>query len=98
MNTFMVDIDLPETLSPDFMKLIPHQRKYITRMMKKGVVASYSVSYDRKKLWVTVHADSLYDVKNLIGSFPIFNHIRFTIHNLLFHESSYLTSPQMWLN
>jgi hypothetical protein len=94
----MVDVDLPESLTPAFIKLIPHQRRFVSRMMKQGVIANYSLSYDRKKLWVIVHADTLFEVKNVMGSFPIFNHIKFTIHNLLFHESSHLTSPQLWLN
>lgn len=98
MNTFMVDIDLPGSLTPEFMRLIPHQRKYINKMMKEGAVVSYSVSYDRKKLWVLINAETLFDVKNIIGSFPIFNYIRFSIHNLLFHESNHLATPQLWLN
>ncbi len=98
MNTFMVDIQLPDSLNREFMKLIPHQRKFINRLMKKGIIVSYSVAYDRKKLWVIINAETLFDVKNVIGSFPIFTHITFKIHNLLFHESSHLAAPQMWLN
>ena len=98
MKTFLVDIDLPQNLTPEFMQLIPMQRKFISRMMKEGVVNSYSLSDKRDKLWVVIKADTLFDVKNIVGSFPIFNFIRFTIHSLLYHETSYLSTPQLWLN
>lgn len=98
MKSFMVDIDLPEVLSKEFIQLIPKQRAFITRMMGEGVISNYSLSYDRRKLWVVVNADSPFDVKNIIGSFPIFNHITFKINNLMFHETNLTSIPQMGLN
>lgn len=94
----MIDIDLPETLSREFIKLIPKQRAFVKRMMNEGIISNYSLSSDRKKLWVVVNADTPFDVKNIMGSFPIFNHIRFKINNLLFHDTSFTSIPQMWLN
>jgi hypothetical protein len=98
MNSYMVDIDIPETLSSEFMGLIPHQRAFIKRMLREGTISNYSLSFDRKKLWVVVHADSLLDVKHIVGSFPIFSHIKFKINSLLFHENNYTSLPQLWLN
>ena len=98
MNNFMVDIDLPETLTNEFIKLIPAQRAFAKKMMSKGVIVNYSLSFDRRKLWVVIQADTLFDVKNIMGSFPIFNYIRFKINSLLFHENSMTSVPQMWLN
>jgi muconolactone delta-isomerase len=97
MSSYMVDIELPKILNDDFIELIPKQRAYIDRMMKKGIILSYSVSFDRSRLWVIVAADSIQDVKNILGSFPIFNYIKFSIFNLLFHEANTLV-PQFWLN
>lgn len=94
----MVDIDLPGILSNEFIKLIPKQRAFVKRMMNEGVISDYSLSFDRRKLWVVVNADTPFDVKNIIGSFPIFNHIKFRINNLLFHETNFISVPHMWLN
>ncbi len=94
----MVDIDLPKSLSSEFIKLIPNQRAFVNKMMGKGVISNYSLSYDRRKLWVVINADSTFDVKNIIGSFPIFNHITFKINNLMFHETNLTSIPQMGLN
>lgn len=98
MGNYMIDISLPETYDPEFMELIPKQRAFTYIMMKKGVIINYSLSVDRKKLWVIIAAESKREVKNILGSFPIFNYIRFTIHNLLFHESREIAVPHFWLN
>lgn len=97
MNYFMIDIDLPKTISPELIELIPHQRRFVDKMMKKGVIISYSLSIDRTKLWIIVLANSINEVKSLIGSFPIFCFIDFKINNLLFHETN-TRVPQFWLN
>jgi hypothetical protein len=94
----MIDIDLPKTLSREFIKLIPKQRAFVKRMMNEGVISNYSLSFDKKKLWVIINADTPFDVNNIVGSFPIFNHIRYKINNLLFHENNFTSIPQMWLN
>ena len=98
MNSYMVDIDLPAEPTPEFMNLIPYQRAYITRMMKKGSIENYSLSFNRQKLWVVVNAESSFEVRQIISAFPIFNYIRFDVHNLLFHDTNSITSPQLWLN
>ena len=98
MNSFMIDIDLPHEPDEGFMQLIPYQRAHISKLMKKGMLTNYSLSFDRRKLWVVLHAESHHQVKQILGSFPIFNYIRFTINNLLFHEANTITAPQLWLN
>ena len=94
----MVDIELPAELDEEFMKLIPYQRMYINKLMKKGSISNYSLSYNRRKLWVVIHAASEFEVKQIIGAFPIFNYMKFKIHGLIFHDSSTITTPQLWLN
>ena len=93
----MIEITLPDTMTSEFIELIPSQRKFIDKMMKKGVIISYSLSFDRSKLWVVVLSNSISEVRNLVGSFPIFCYIKFKINNLLFHEANSQV-PQFWLN
>lgn len=94
----MVDIDLPQTLRNEFIRLIPQQRAFVNRLMKEGVIANYSLSYDRRKLWVVINAETSSDANTIIESFPIFNYITFKINNLMFHETNHISMPQMWLN
>jgi hypothetical protein len=97
-NSYMIDIDLPVYADNDFLSLLPYQRVYIDKLIRQRVILHYSVSYDRRKLWVVIQADNISDVKKMIGSFPIFNYIRFKIHNLLFNETNTIAVPQMCLN
>jgi muconolactone delta-isomerase len=98
MESYMIDIELPEILDEDFFKQIPHQKDYIKRMMKKGSISTYSFSSVIGKLWVIVHAESLMEVKQIVHSFPIFNYMRFKIYPLLFHETNDAVIPHLWLN
>ncbi len=98
MKNYMVDIELPEIVGEEFFQLIPDQRAYINRMMREGVISNYSLSTDRNKLWVVINVISLAEVRHIVARFPIFYYIRYTIHDLLIHDSSDATMPQLWLN
>jgi hypothetical protein len=98
MENYMVIIDLPKVFSPEFITLIPSQRQHINRLLKKGDVVNYSLSYDRKRLWVVVAAFSEKEVHNVIHGFPIRNYIGYTVIPLLFNETSLNSVPHLWLN
>jgi hypothetical protein len=98
MYSYMIDIDLPEHFGNDFIKLIPLQRVITDKMMKEGIISSYSLSSDRSKLWVIMQGVDMPDIRKKLGRFPIYKFIRFRIHSLLIHESSAIQAPQLWLN
>jgi hypothetical protein len=98
MGNYMVEISLPEELGPEFINLIPLQRALINNLLKKGVIVNYSLSLDRGKLWVVVAARSVPQVKTIIGSFPIIGFIKYSVHELLFHEGTLNAVPHLWLN
>ena len=98
MKNYMIDIELPEIVGEEFFQLIPDQRAYVNRMMREGIIKNYSLSIDRKKLWVVINAISLAEARHIIARFPIFYFIKYTIHDLLIHDSSDATIPQLWLN
>jgi muconolactone delta-isomerase len=94
----MVEINFPKSFNGELMKLIPEQRNFINRMMKEGIIINYSLSFDWQKLWVIINAEDRFDVRNIIGSFPMHRYINYKIHDLLFHESNSISSLQLWLN
>jgi muconolactone delta-isomerase len=94
----MIEINLPKLFNGELMKLIPEQRAFFSRMMKQGIIVNYSLSFDWQKLWVIINAEDRFDAKNIIGSFPMNKYINYQIHDLMFHESSSISSPQLWLN
>ncbi len=98
MSQYMVDIELPESMTDEFASLIPFQRSRVNMLMSEGKISSYSLSMDRARLWVIVNADSVDEAQSIIASFPIFSFIQFRIHELMFHNSLRLLHPQFSLN
>jgi hypothetical protein len=86
-KTFMVEFELPEDFSSDFMALIPEQRQVVDRLMTQGRIRSYALSMDRSVLWVVVEAASEFEVMELIASFPLADYMQPYISELMFHNS-----------
>lgn len=98
MTQYMAEIDLPKQYSVEFVSLIPEQRATVSKLLKKGVILNYSLAMDRSKLWVILEAKDKLEARNIIGSFPIFNHIRVKIFDLMFNQVTANIIPQLWLN
>ena len=97
-HQYMVDIELPETLTPEFMALIPEQRAVTNELMNDGSIASYTLALDRSRLWVIMVAESEKEVKELLDTMPIMPYSRPTIHELMFHENATRDLPRISLN
>ena len=63
MNQFLVEFDLPDTYTENFISRIPAQRATVHRLMREGKIPNYALSMDRRKLWVFVAADSEREVE-----------------------------------
>ncbi len=98
MSNYMVDIELPESMTDEFASLIPSQRARVNVLMSEGKIVNYSLSMDRARLWVLVNAESEDEARSIIASFPILPFIQFRVHELMFHNSVRLLHPQFSLN
>jgi hypothetical protein len=98
MNDYMVSIILPADLSEDFLSSIPQQRLHISRLLEKGVLTSYSLAFDRSRLWVTVHASSEDEVAEIIAGFPLSQWMDIEIQRLLFRERAVTPMPVVSMN
>ncbi len=99
MSQYMIEIDLPEVLSEEFMSLVPAQIEKINELMTQRVLSSYTLNAERTRLWTTLEADSETDAIAILSSFPIYHWIEYTIHELMFHqESSAFLIPRFSLN
>ncbi len=98
MTQYMADIDLPEQYSVEFVSLIPEQRATVNKLLKKGVILNYALAADRSKLWVILDAKNELEAKDIISNFPIFNHVKVRIYNLMFNQVTANVLPQLWLN
>ena len=98
MNQFMVEVNLPEALTQEFILLIPSQREYMDDMFNRGVISNYTLSMDRSKLWVTMIVQTVKDVRQIMDEFPIVDYIEYTVHQLAFSNSASAIIPEISLN
>ncbi|MFN3939274.1 MAG: hypothetical protein ACK4IY_01725 [Chitinophagales bacterium] len=88
MSEFLLNSELMEATSEEFVQLIPSQRAFIDELIMEGKITSYAVSLDRKKLWAVIVADTELDAINVITRFPVFDFMQFELHELLFHNAA----------
>lgn len=98
MSLYMIDIQLPDDFTQDFIELIPYQRALIDQLMNEGKILTYSLAANRSKLWVIVDANNRHEVYNILSGFPIFDFIKSTVSELAFHNHAEQGTLQFSLN
>lgn len=98
MNQFMVDIELPQVISADFIALVPQQRKHVEMLMEDGRVLAYTLALDRSHAWMIVIAASSTMVMDILADFPLIAYMKPDIHELAFYDSIPVGLPKMLLN
>ena len=98
MNQYLVEFDLPDSFTEQFISLIPEQRAQVNKLMRSGKLSNYALSLDRKKLWAFFRGENEQDIVSIINTFPLINYMQPTIHELMFHENVFLQFPVMSLN
>jgi muconolactone delta-isomerase len=98
MAEFMVDIDLHDAHSDEFMRLIPSQRTVVNDLMFEGKITNYCVSMDRSKLWMVVVAKDEEEVMEFLAKFPLIKFMDCEIQPLLFSNSAQQTFSHISLN
>ena len=83
----MVELDLPATLTEDFLALIPKQRYVINELLAEGTIRSYALALDRSMLWAVIEADSEFEVMEILEQMPLSNYMEPHITELFFHNS-----------
>ena len=87
MNEYMVIIRFAASFNEEFVNLIPDQHAQINRFMEKGIITSYSLSADRRTLWVTLLATSLEAVEKTLRMMPLFKFMHYDVVELMFDNS-----------
>lgn len=98
LNDYMLSISLPSHPPKEFVLLIPAQRAHVNKLMGKGIITSYSLSYDRSQLWVTVRSHSEEEVVELVAKFPLIRWMEVEIQQLMFRNASEAALPPVSLN
>ncbi len=85
----MVTLDLPADWPQALAEAIPAQRRLVNRLLAEGSIQSYSVSADRRKVWlVLVVEDTPYAVDEVMREFPVIEFAEYDWQPLLFTNDS----------
>lgn len=99
MTQYMVQLDLPETLTQEFLSLIPTHRSKVNELMTQGKIFSYSLAADRTKIWAVLLAPSELEAMETLGELPLMRFMNIgEVSALAFHNSISLSMPQFSLN
>lgn len=98
MNQYLVDFNLPLEFTPEFVSLIPEQRKQIDELMDGGVVLAYALSNDRSKVWATICARSEDELMQILHSMPLIQYMEPTVYELAFYNAAGNGLPAISLN
>lgn len=94
----MVEIELPDTMSDDFVRRVPAQRQMVNDLMERGTLISYALTTDRTKLWCVFKAESEIEVMTIMSDFPLIDFMSPTISELMFNNVVALRLPLFSLN
>jgi len=98
MNVYVIQMFLPSTPAPAFISQIPEHRKYINELIAERVVLSYAINIQRSQGWITLVAENMEKVEEIIQKSPIFRYLNFEIHELMVYDAEHLRFPRMILN
>lgn len=98
MSTYLAEIELTDTFTPEFTALIPKQRILVNDLMNEGIIVNYSLAMDRSKLWVTFEARGLEDVYDVIRTFPLYDFMNPDVFELAFNDTIHSGFPELCLN
>ncbi len=87
-NAYMVEFELPEVFTEEFMALIPKQRYVINQMLVEGVIQNYSLALDRSRLWAVMVSETEFEVMEQLARFPLIDYMTPIVSELMFHNSS----------
>lgn len=99
MTQYMVEIELPEVFSEEYLALIPEQVDQVNKLIAEKKITSYTLNNRRSRLWTTLEAESEEDVIEVISTFPLIKWMKFEIHDLMLnYQNSAVIVPRMSLN
>lgn len=94
----MVEFDVPYPMTPEFVSLIPSQRAITDKMMAEQKILSYSLTVDRRRLWVIFSANTEAELFNLLTELPLTTYMHYEYQELMFHNAPWMLLPAPSMN
>lgn len=94
----MAAFTLSDTLSEEFMKLVPFQRLVVDRLLSEGKLVTYALSMEESRLWAVFKANSEMEVLDMIADFPLAKFMKVKVSVLNFYNTTNPAMPSFSLN
>ncbi len=98
MSYFMVEVLLPQPMEDEFFSLIPRHRKMVNDLIERGIINSYTVDENRKKIWILFSASEESEVMAHLKKLPIFSLVETEIFKLFIADGDIFRLPKVNLN
>jgi hypothetical protein len=90
---------LPETLTEQMVQTIPSHRAKVKLLMDASIIKFYTLSADRKNLFILVDAINQSDLEAVIDSLPFSKFFeKFSFKQMMFSLTTNAEFPQFSLN
>ncbi len=97
-NQYMVDFTLPESLTEEFLELIPFQRAKVNKLFREGKLVNYALSLDHSKIWAIINGSSESEVEDMIAELPLSRFMQAQISVLTFYNAMSSEVPVFSMN
>ncbi len=97
LKQYMVEFDVPQPITEDFLNMIPEQRASLDDLFASGKLLSYTVAADRSRVWAVMIAESESELLAYIDELPMTPYMDFDYNELMFYNTVHLL-PAMSLN
>ena len=97
LKQYMVEFDVPDPLTEEFLDIIPQQRDVLDALFSEGKLLSYTVSADRSRVWAVMIAESESELLTYIDELPMTPYMDYDYSELMFYNTVHLI-PAMSLN
>ena len=87
VTRYMVEFRLPNHLTKEMLAMIPEQREAIMQNLFSGKILSYTLSKDRKRLWVIFSCASEPELIKMIERLPMTPYFDYDYYELMFLET-----------
>ncbi|MEM6377925.1 MAG: muconolactone Delta-isomerase family protein [Bacteroidota bacterium] len=86
-RSYMIEFELPDTLTEEFLALIPRQRYAVNELLVEGTIRSYALALDRSTIWAVIEAESEFEVLEIISQLPLSDYMHPHVSELFFHNT-----------
>ncbi|MEZ4909584.1 MAG: hypothetical protein R2774_01855 [Saprospiraceae bacterium] len=87
LTRYMVEFRMPDHLTKEMLAIIPEQREVIMQILFSGKILSYTLSKNRRRLWIVFSCSSEPELIKLIEKLPMTSFFDYNYYELMFLET-----------